>query len=318
MQTSTKNSNERTVVFIVGPTASGKTEIAIDLARRVNGEILSADSRQIYKHLTIGTAKPSAAQLQEIKHWFIDLLDPQQSYSAGEFGQQARERIDDIFSRGKQPIVAGGSGLYIKAIIEGFFENDVKSEKVRAALKNRLKMEGNKPLYDDLMRLDPKGAAQINVNDTQRLLRYMEVFLITGKSLLDMQQNKINPPSFKVLQYGLAMPREVLYERINKRVELMVEGGLMAEVADIRVMGNSEDLNALNTVGYKEVFQYFSGEFSFEDMVEKIKTNTRRYAKRQMTWFKSDNTIYWCDIHAEDGRNKLLSTIENDLQNDSV
>lgn len=301
--------SDRKVLFILGPTAIGKTSISVEIAKQIDSEIISADSRQIYKYFNIGTAKPSEENLLEVKHWFIDELEPDEDFSAGQFGELARERVDDILSRKKTPIVVGGSGLYVRALKDGLHEGDVKDDRVREALRKRLDEEGAEDLYDDLKKMDPVGAAKIHENDVQRILRLMEVYLVAGKPLNELQK-KISPPAnFESFMFGLIMPREKLYERINKRVDEMIENGLIAEVANIRVKGYLPSLNSLNTVGYKEVFQYFDGSLSFDEMVDKIKMDSRRYAKRQLTWFKADDKIEWFDVSTDKEKEKVIEKI---------
>ena len=301
--------SDRKVLFILGPTAIGKTSISVEIAKQIDGEIISADSRQIYKYFNIGTAKPSEENLLEVKHWFIDELEPDEDFSAGQFGELARERVDDILSRKKTPIVVGGSGLYVRALKDGLHEGDVKDDRVREALRKRLDEEGAEDLYDDLKKMDPVGAAKIHENDVQRILRLMEVYLVAGKPLNELQK-KISPAAnFESFMFGLIMPREKLYERINKRVDEMIENGLIAEVANIRVKGYLPSLNSLNTVGYKEVFQYFDGSLSFDEMVDKIKMDSRRYAKRQLTWFKADDKIEWFDVSTDKEKEKVIEKI---------
>ena len=301
--------SDRKVLFILGPTAIGKTSISVEIAKQIDSEIISADSRQIYKYFNIGTAKPSEENLLEVKHWFIDELEPDEDFSAGQFGELARERVDDILSRKKTPIVVGGSGLYVRALKDGLHEGDVKDDRVREALRKRLDEEGAEDLYDDLKKIDPVGAAKIHENDVQRILRLMEVYLVAGKPLNELQK-KISPPAnFESFMFGLIMPREKLYERINRRVDEMIENGLIAEVANIRVKGYLPSLNSLNTVGYKEVFQYFDGSLSFDEMVDKIKMDSRRYAKRQLTWFKADDKIEWFDVSTDKEKEKVIEKI---------
>jgi tRNA dimethylallyltransferase len=300
---------KKKAIFIVGPTAVGKTAIALKIAEQIGAEIVSADSRQVYKYLDIGTAKPDFEDLQRVPHWFINDLYPNESFSAGEFGEKARKVAEEIFSRGKEVLVVGGSGLYIRAMMDGFFEGDVKDEKVREALNKRLEVEGVGKLYEDLKKVDPEGAGKVHINDKQRILRMLEIFLVTGRPLSELQLQTPPPPAFESVVYGLAMPREMLYERINSRVDRMIDMGLIAEVANIQVMGYHPRGNALNTVGYKEVFDYFDGKYTFAELVEKIKTNSRRYAKRQLTWFKADDRIKWFDVSTREGTKELIEDI---------
>jgi len=281
------------VLVIVGPTAVGKTFLSTLIARKLPVEIVSADSRQIYKHLNIGTAKPSREILERIPHHFVDILEPDQEYSAGQFGNEARGVIAQIFQRNHVPLVLGGSGLYIRALLEGFFDNDVKNEKIRESLEHRLQEEGLAALYRDLQKVDPAAARKIHPHNSQRIIRALEVFLASGHRLSELQRKKLPPPDFTALKFGLMKERNALYRDINDRVDQMFREGLLAEVARILDMGFEKNLNALNTVGYKEVISFLEGQITFEECVDLIKRNSRHYAKRQLTWFRADLDIRW-------------------------
>lgn len=288
--------NDRTVLVIVGPTGSGKTDISIELGKRLNGEIVSADARQIYQFMNIGTAKPTVDQLKEVKHHFIGTLSLHEEMSAGKYSVEARRVINEIFRRGKQPIVVGGSGLYIRALIDGLFESPGVDDSVRSSLKERLKMEGSAKLLDELRNIDPQAARGLIPQNYKRILRALEVFYSTGAKITELQKSKPNPPDFSSFQVGLFVKREELYRRINQRVDEMINKGLEEEVDTILKMGYSPSLNALQTVGYREVVCHFTGEISREKMIELIKRNSRHYAKRQLTWFRKDERIHWIDV----------------------
>ncbi len=287
------------LLAIVGPTASGKSLISLLLADQLGGEIVSADSRQIYKYLDIGTAKPSLEDRRKVPHHFIDILEPNQDYNAGQFGIEARLRIQEIISRGKVPILVGGSGLYVKAVVDGFFEGPGKDPEIRLQLENRLKEEGGASLLHTLLKVDPASAMTMETSKPRRIIRALEVFYITGKKLSEFHREQSTPPPFNAVQVGLMWRRESLYERINERVDWMFSEGLIDEVERLRAMGYSVTLNSLNTVGYKEVYEFLQGQQTKEKAIELIKRNSRRFAKRQLTWFRSDQRINW--IRADEG-----------------
>jgi tRNA dimethylallyltransferase len=286
------------VLAIVGPTASGKTPVSLLLAERLNGEIVSADSRQIYKYLDIGTAKPTPADRARVKHHFIDILELGEEYSAGQFGQEARRVIERMFQRGKLPILVGGSGLYVKAVVDGLFEGPGRDPDVRSRLSEQMGREGVGSLLEALRKVDPSAVANMTEVKPRRLIRALEVYAITGKPISEFHAEQETKPKFKAVQVGLDWKRAELYDRINERVDRMIAGGLVDEVKRLRARGYNRHLNALNTVGYKEVFDYLEGSCSLEDAVRLIKQNTRRYAKRQLTWFRADRRIRWVSMSA--------------------
>jgi tRNA dimethylallyltransferase len=286
------------VLAIVGPTASGKTPVSLLLAERLNGEIVSADSRQIYKYLDIGTAKPTPADRARVKHHFIDILELGEEYSAGQFGQEARRVIERMFQRGKLPILVGGSGLYVKAVVDGLFEGPGRDPDVRSRLSEQMGREGVESLLEALRKVDPSAVANMTEVKPRRLIRALEVYAITGKPISEFHAEQETKPKFKAVQVGLDWKRAELYDRINERVDRMIAGGLVDEVKRLRARGYNRHLNALNTVGYKEVFDYLEGSCSLEDAVRLIKQNTRRYAKRQLTWFRADRRIRWVSMSA--------------------
>ena len=303
----------KTVPIIVGPTAVGKTALSVLLAKKMDAEIVSADSRQIFKYLDIGTAKVSADIQREIPHHFIDILTPDQYYSAGMFGKEARIKLSEIQARQKWAVVVGGSGLYINALVDGIFELDKKDRDLQQRLRNRLEHEGFDVLFDELRDADPEYAAKLNRNDKQRMLRGIEVFLQTGRNLTEWRNQSTTPADFKAIYFGLEMKREDLYARINQRVDEMFSAGLVEEVKKIIELGYHKDLNALNTVGYKEVFAYLESTISFDEMKELIKRNSRRYAKRQMTWFRSNEKIRWFQVENENDLESIGIQITTDL-----
>lgn len=293
------DSSNETALIIVGPTGIGKTHLSIEISKRLSSEIVSADSRQIYRFMDIGTSKPSKEILKEYPHHFINILNPDEDYSAGQFGKEARKITEQIFKRGNIPLIAGGSGLYIKALLEGFFGADFKDDLIRKQLQKKLKDKGSENLYNELEKVDPQGAAQIHPNNTKRVLRNLEVYYLTGKPISEIQKTQIDLANFNWIKFGLFMKREHLYERINQRVEKMLEDGLIDEVKSILKKGYSPELNSLNSVGYKEVISHLNGNITSEDCIDLIKQNTRNYAKRQLTWFRREKDIHWLNIEKE-------------------
>lgn len=290
--------NNSRVIVIVGPTCSGKTYLAIELAEMLSSEIISADSRQIYKFLDIGTAKPNKNDLAKVTHHIIDFLDPAENYDASLFEKDAERIIDRIHQENRTPMVAGGSGLYIKALIDGIFETADKDLDYRKDLASLRKNFGNEYLYKKLQEVDPIGAEKMLPQNWKRVMRALEVYHTTGKPIWEHHQKQSSSKEKKYLfkQVGLNWDRKVLYEKINQRVDWMIENGLIEEVKDILNKGYDKNLNSLNTVGYKEIIQHLDGEISIERAIELIKRNTRHYAKRQMTWFRKDKRIQWFDV----------------------
>ncbi len=292
--------NGRAVPVIVGPTASGKTAVSLLLAGRLGGaEIISADSRQVYRHLDIGTAKPSQREREQVPHHFIDVVDPGVDFNAGEFGEKAREAVEGIFARGKSPLIVGGSGLYIRSLVDGFFEGPGADPEYRDMLEEKIRRGGLPALIEELRRVDPLSASRIDPTKPRRIVRALEVFHSTGVPLSSLQSGWKTDVNFEPRFYGLLWERSALYARINRRCENMVSGGLLDEAAGLERSGYGRDLNALNTVGYKEAFACLHGEISPEVMLEKFRQNTRRYAKRQLTWFRRDDRILWIPVKDE-------------------
>lgn len=288
--------SKRKVLAIVGPTASGKTKLAIQSALQLNGEIISADSRQIYRHIPISTATPSIEERGGIPHFYMQDLNLTEKFTSGEFGKTGRKKVEEIFEREHLPIICGGSGLYIRSLIDGFFDEEVYDENVRKNLYQLLKDKGKDFIYNELKEIDKIAASTMLPSNTRRIIRALEVYFASGKKISELQQQKIDI-SFRTVQIGLYLERKFLYERINKRVDNMIEEGLIDEVERLKSNGyHWQTYNSLNTVGIKEVFGYLEGQLDYKDMLELIKQNTRRYAKRQMTWFKADTRILWLEV----------------------
>jgi tRNA dimethylallyltransferase len=301
------------LLVIVGPTGSGKSDLAMLLSARLDGEIVSADSRQIYKCLDVGTSKPTQEDQKKIPHHFVDILDVKDDYNAGTYGMEARRKILEISRRSKQPILVGGSGLYIKAVIDGFFDGPGRDSELRGRLEAQLEVEGAEPLLKSLQKVDPESAALMELSKPRRIIRALEVYHSTGKPLSVFHKEQSSKPDFESVQVGIEWRRTLLYERINRRVEFMLSRGLIEEVKRLRTQGFDRDLNALNTVGYKEAFEYLDGELSYEEMVELIKRNTRRYAKRQLTWFRADKRIKWIKQVENGSLEQMADAVEEEF-----
>ncbi len=286
------------VIVIVGPSASGKTKVSIDLASKINGEIISADSMQIYKYMDIGTAKPLEDERFGIKHYLIDEITPDREFSVAHFQKLALKYIDEIIKKGKKPIIAGGTGLYINSLIYNIKFTKMGNDKI---LRNNLEYianeKGNEFIYNILKEIDPKTANRIHVNDRRRIIRAIEVFKTTGKPMsYYWHASRSTPPPYNYIIFGLNMEREKLYDKINKRVDGMIEKGLIEEVKNLVEMGYDKCSVAMQGLGYKEMIWYLKGETTLNESVNLLKRNTRRYAKRQMTWFSKIENITWLNI----------------------
>lgn len=291
--------SENTVLVITGPTASGKSSLAHELARRMQGEIISADSRQIYRQLDIGTAKPSRDMQEEIPYHLLDICDIGQEFTAWDFIQQAQSCIQDIRSRGHQPIIVGGTTLYIQGLLQGFTNLPAKDPAIRARLEEEIRTEGPEPLYKRLEQLDPQQAATLDPSKTQRLIRSLEIIELSGKTVTElMQQQEKEKPGFNMHPVALSLPRGILYKRINERTDAMIEQGLIEEAKNLheqfgQSIREGNRINALETVGYSELFDYFNGAVSLDEAIALIKQHTRNYAKRQLTFFRNKLDLFW-------------------------
>lgn len=283
------------VICTVGPTASGKTDLAIDIAKKVDGEIVSADSMQIYKEFNISTAKPTLDQMSEIKHHCIDIVSVKESFSVVKYVSLAKEVIRDIFSRGKIPVLCGGTGLYIDSLIKNIpFEQDETNNFIRSRIINYMDMNGTEYFFNKLKKIDPDSAKKINVKDCKRICRAIEFYYINGYPIYRQVENTLKSEScYNMCKVGLNFKdRSILYDRINERVDLMVKKGVLDEVSSINDIGNT----AKFSIGYKEFLPFINGQSSLNDCIEKLKMETRRYAKRQITWFKRDLNIQWFNM----------------------
>lgn len=283
------------VIIIGGPTASGKTSLSIELAKRINGEIISADSMQIYKDMNIGTAKPREIEMQGIKHYLLDIITPEERFSVADYKTKAKEAIKEIIKKGKVPIIVGGTGLYIESLIYEIEFLQIETDlKYREELEQIVKEKGLNYLYEKALKIDPESMKKISRSDQKRILRVLEIYHQTGKTKSEIDQESRKEPEYDYKLFAINMQRDILYDRINKRVDIMLQDGLVNEVKEIYEK-YKEFPTAMQGLGYKEVIEYLEGNTNYEQMVEKIKMESRRYAKRQITWFKKYEDIIWID-----------------------
>lgn len=303
----TADTNKKKVIVIVGPTASGKTALSIELAKKINGEIVSCDSMQIYKDMDIGSAKPTQEEMQGIKHYMIDIVEPTERFSVAEYKKQAENAIEEILSKGKTPIVVGGTGLYADSLIYGIEYPQIEfDEKYREELEKQAETEqGLAELYNEAKKIDEYAMQKISENDKKRIIRILEIYHQTGKTKTELEiESRKNEVKYDFKVFAINMDREVLYDRINKRVDMMIENGLIGEVENLLQKYNKFP-TAMQGLGYKEVEQYLNNELTKEEMIDKIKQETRRYAKRQLTWFRKNKETIWID-----GQDSLKNNID--------
>jgi len=291
------------IIVILGPTGIGKTQLVLDLAQRVNGEIVSADSVQVYRYMDIGSAKPHRKERNRVAHHLIDVVNPDEEFSAGRYQHLARQAIDDIASRGKRALVSGGTGFYIKALIRGLVSHPAADEAYRDHLRFLEAKEGRGYLYNQLILVDPEAAKNIHPNDIFRIIRALEVYHVAGTPLSALREHhRFLDTPYESLQIGLHCVREQLYAQINERVDQMMEQGFLKEVKDLLKRGYHPGLKSMQVLGYRHLCAYLSGHLSLAEAIRIMKRDTRRYAKRQLTWFRSDPAIVWVDLtkHATD------------------
>ena len=289
---------KKPLFILIGPTAIGKTDISIELAGILNGEIISADSMQIYKHMDIGTAKPTVQEMNGIRHYLIDELYPDEEYSVSVFRDSAGKYIDDILSRSKLPMVVGGTGLYINSLSHNLdFTGIISDWEYRNHLQELADNNGNSYVHKMLLSVDPQSYNRLHENDLRRIIRALEVFKYTGRTISEFQKlSKEKPIDFELCMIGLNMDRKHLYDRINLRVDKMIEQGLVEEVKLLLDMGYNKSLVSMQGLGYKEIVSYLEGTYSLEGSIDMLKQNTRHFAKRQLTWFRREERINWIDV----------------------
>lgn len=284
------------IIVVIGPTGSGKTEVGLKLAHRIDGEIVSVDSMQIYRWMDIGTAKPTARMQAEVPHHLIDILNPDQSYNAGQFAKDADVVIADLQKRKKATILLGGTNLYIRALINGIISVPEISVEVRQEVDRLLSTNGLPDCYSRLQKLDPRSAKKLHHNDVSRIVRALSVVMETGKSIQSFQEKHgFKSERYRVLFVGTRWPREVLYQRINQRVLEMVDGGLVDEAESLLWRGYSSDLPALRSIGYKQAFEFLDNQIDSENMIADIQQKSRHYAKKQLTWYRNRSDVIWLE-----------------------
>lgn len=294
-----------TIVVICGPTASGKTKLGIDLANSINGEIISSDSMQIYKDMDIGTAKPTKEERAQAVHHLVDFVSPDKRYSVADFKKDATEKIKDILKRGKTPIIVGGTGLYVNSLI---YNIEFNEEKTDLDYRNSLEKIDIKELYEMAMKVDEEACKKISSNDRKRITRILEIFHTTGRTKTELEIESRKKVEYNYKVFVLNMDREILYDRINRRVDLMIEQGLIQEVKNL-LEKYKEFPTAMQGLGYKEVKEYLDGKISKEEMIEKIKQESRRYAKRQLTWFRAYKEATWLDAKNKNNVEIILEEV---------
>ena len=315
------NDEKRPLIILTGPTAVGKTELSIKLAKAVNGEIISADSIQVYKHMDIGSAKVTKEEMDGVTHYLIDVLEPTDEFNIFVFKKLATEAMEEIYAKGKVPIIAGGTGFYIQSVLYDIEFADEEGDKTyRHELEKKAAAEGVSVIHRMLEEVDPKAAAEIHENNLKRVIRALEYYHETGKPISEHneeQRSKTSPYNFRY--YVLNMDRDKLYDRINLRVDIMLENGLLDEVRKLKDMGYSKDLVSMQGIGYKEIREYIDGSCTYEEAVETLKKNTRNFAKRQLTWFRRESDVTWLKHEEFDcDKEKILEFMLNDLRKSDI
>lgn len=304
------------IVVIAGPTASGKTRLAVSLAKQFRGEVISADSMQIYRGMNIGSAKPTEEEQEGIRHWMIDIAEPTEPFSVAEYVEMARAVTEDILSRGKLPILAGGTGLYLSSFVDNIRFTQAETD---VALREKLFAEaeekGNVALHQKLAEIDPLAAEKIHPNNVKRVVRALELYYSTGKTMsCQNEQSRQEVSPYEPLMLALETDREILYERINRRVDVMLENGLLREIAELKQRGMTAELQSMQGIGYKELLDCPNKEEALAEAVELVKKNSRNYAKRQFTWFRRDARYHWLDCMSEHLEEKAAELVRHFLE----
>ena len=306
--------DSQAIIAVVGPTATGKTALAIELAERLGGEIINADSRQLYKSMDIGTAKPTAADRERVRHWLLDVADPSETFSLGRYLDLARVALADCWSRGVIPVLAGGTGQYVWALLEGWNVPRVPPDPdLRAELERQLENEGPQALLDELAAVDPNYAQHIDTQNVRRLVRALEVYRRSGKTPSDCRTR--TPPDADITIIGLNCPRDILYERVDRRVDAIVAEGLFDEVRGLIERGYDCGRSAMSGIGYRQVCEHLAGNLDYDETIERIKTATHRLARSQHAWFHADDErIHWIDITAGDPVEEALRILKSEAK----
>ena len=305
----------RKIIVIAGPTACGKTEYAIRVAENTGGEIVSCDSMQIYKYMSIGSAKPTEEELARAKHWLVDKIDPREDFSVARYRDMAKDAINDILSRGKTPIIAGGTGLYLNSLLYDMdFSEADRDLELRQTLMDEADLFGPEYVYKKLEAIDPVKASKIHPNNLKKVIRALEG-ASNGKGIAEFSELTARTGDYDVLLIGLTRDREELYDRINRRVDIMVEQGLFGEVEELLEMGLQEEDISMKGIGYKEVIAFYDGQMTEDEAIDKIKQNTRHLAKRQLTWFRRYEDMHWINITelGDEGAMKEIMDLINDF-----
>lgn len=305
------NQNKPLLIVILGPTACGKSALAVRIAQTCGGEVVSGDSMQVYRRMDIGTAKITLQEAAGIPHWLIDIREPDESFSVADFRQEAISCIDDIIARGRQPILCGGTGLYINSLLQEYHFSAASGadQRIREQLRQELRQYGGQALHDRLRQIDPAAAERIHVNDAHRLIRALEVWYTAGVTISSLREGIGSPPPYRPLLIGLTRDRENLYRRIETRIDLMLELGLVEEVAALLESGISRDAVSMQGLGYRQIAAYLQGETTLDEAVVLLKRDTRRFAKRQLTWFRRDQRIRWFNLDEYPDEDRLLQEV---------
>ena len=303
--------SKQKLLVIIGPTAVGKTKLSIELAKRFNGEIISGDSMQIYRGMNIGTAKIKTEEMEGIPHHLLDIKEPSENFSVAEFQQLVRAKISEIAEKGKLPIIAGGTGLYIQSVIYDYHFSEAPADvDYRMQLEEKAQLIGNDALHRELAQIDPESASQIHHNNIRRVIRALEIYHCTGRTMSEEQKEQEPELLYNTALIGLTMDREKLYSRINYRVDLMMEEGLLQEVSQLYEL-DLRHCQSIQAIGYKELYEYLDGIMSLEEAVQNLKQNSRRYAKRQLTWFRNKMEVMWFDFTDDENFTKNLTEISH-------
>ncbi len=309
--------SKRPLVIITGPTASGKTALSIELAKQIGGEIISADSMQVYRHMDIGSAKVTKEEMDGVPHHLIDVLEPSEEFNVVRFQEMARKAMEEIYERGKIPIIAGGTGFYIQALLYDidFTETD-ENNSIREELEQKARTEGASALHAMLKEIDPESAEAIHENNVKRVIRAIEFYRQTGKKISDHnRQEREKSSPYQFLYYVIDLPRELLYSRIEQRVDQMIEQGLVEEVKALQAMGCTRDMVSMQGLGYKEILDYLNGQLTLDEAVYVLKRDTRHFAKRQLTWFRRERDVRWLELETFAGsREKMLGAVLKDCR----
>lgn len=308
------------MIILTGPTAVGKTRLSISLAKAVNGEIISADSMQVYKHMDIGSAKIKKDEMQGIRHYLIDELEPVEEFNVVKFKQYADKYIEEIYQKGKIPILVGGTGFYIQAVLYNIDFKDTNEDlQYRMELENIAKEKGNEYLHEMLRNVDEKSAENIHFNNVKRVIRALEYFKQTGQQIsMHNEQQRQNESPYNFVYFVLNDDRKLLYERIDKRIDIMLEDGLLEEVKALKDMGCTKDMVSMQGLGYKEMLSYLLGEITFSEAVNILKRDTRHFAKRQLTWFRHEKNVTWLNRQDFNDEDELLDAALKILENSGI